>query len=132
MRQITIVSPNTPGVMADITGVLADAGINIESVDAHTFNESAVIILTVDRYDEALRTLSSLPAIKAMTEDAILVRLKNRPGALAQISRRFKDANINIRSIRFLERDDEYGLVAISTERTREAVELVSDLLVGQ
>jgi len=131
MRQITVLAPNRSGIMADVSGQLAGAKINIESIDAHTFGDSAVIVLSVDRYDDALRTLQGVPEIKAMSEDAILVRLRNEPGALAQISKRFKDANINIRSIRFLERDEDFGLVAISTERTPEALELVRELVVG-
>jgi hypothetical protein len=131
MKQITIITHNHPGIMADITSTLADAGININHVDAETFSDSAVIILSVDRYDRALKELRDLPDVKAVSEDAIMIRLPNQPGALAQISKRFKDANINIRSIRFIERDEDYGLVAISTERTEDAIELVSDVLVA-
>lgn len=131
MKQITIIADNHPGVMADVTETLAKAGINIDHVDAETFNESAVIILTVDHYDRALKELRSLPDLKAVSEDAIMIRIPNEPGALAQISRRFKEANINIRSIRFIERDEKYGLVAISTERSDVAIDLVRDVLVA-
>ena len=131
MKQITIVADNHPGVMADVTETLANAGININHVDAETFNDSAVIILSVDRYDQALKELRNLPDLKAISEDAIMIRISNQPGALAQISRRFKEASINIRSIRFIERDENFGLVAISTERTDDAIELVRDVLVA-
>lgn len=131
MKQITIVSRNRPGIMADISTTLADAGININHIDAETFNDSAVITLAVDQYDEALRLLQTMSDLYAVSEDAIVVRLKNQPGALAHISKRFADANINIRSIRFIERDEEYGLVAISTERSADALALVKDVAVG-
>ncbi|MDH5546680.1 MAG: ACT domain-containing protein [Gammaproteobacteria bacterium] len=131
MKQITIISPNRPGVMADISETLAQAGININHIDAETFNESAIIIMNVDNYDRALYELQKFPDLKAVSEDAIVIRIENKPGALAQISTRFKNANINIRSIRFLERDEDYGLVAISTERTEEAMQLVNDVLVA-
>ena len=131
MKQITIISPNRPGVMADISETLAQAGININHIDAESFDESAIIILNVDNYDRALYELQRIPDLKAVSEDAIVIRIENKPGALAQISNRFKDANINIRSIRFLERDENHGLVAISTERSDEAMELVRDVLVA-
>ena len=130
MKQITVVARNRAGLMADVSGALAAAGINIENADAQSFTDSAVIILTVDRYDDALRALRAVPEITAMSEDAFLVRLHNEPGALAQLSRRFADAGINIRSIRFLPRDAEHALVAISAERPAVAAGLVRDLLV--
>lgn len=131
MKQITVITPNRPGLMADISGALASAGINIENLDAETFADRAVIILSVDRYDAAMQLLQTMPEVKAVSEDAILLRLRNMPGALAQISKRFKDANINIRSMRFIEKNDEFALVAISADRTQEALRLVKDVLVA-
>jgi len=131
VKQITIVSENRPGVAAEITEALASHGVNIESIDAEGFEHTAVTILSVDKYDIALQALRDLPDINAVSEDAIVIRLKDEPGALAQVARRFKDAGINMRSMRFLQRDGEYGLVAISTERTDDALALVKDLLVS-
>lgn len=131
MKQITIVSNNQPGMAAVIMDALAEQGINIESLDAETFGDTAVAILTVDRYDEALNILNDIPNIRAVSEDAILIRLANKPGALAEIARRFKEKNINLRSMRFIHQDDEQGIVAISTERSEEALALVKDVLIS-
>ena len=131
MKQITIIANNRPGLMADITDTLARANINIENIDGDTFDESAVIILNVDQYDAALHELNKLKGLKAISEDAIVIRLPNEPGALAAISNRFKNANINIRSIRFIERNEDFGLVAISTERSDMAMGLVKDVFVA-
>jgi hypothetical protein len=69
--------------------------------------------------------------MQVVTEDAILVKLRNEPGALAKIARRFTDAGVGVRSVRFIQRDKNYGLVAISTDRTDKAMALVSDVLVS-
>lgn len=131
MKHITIVAPNRLGVVADISSALARHDINIESMDAETFGESGVVILSVDRYDAALSALQALPGLRVISEEAIVIRLKNEPGALARIAERFRGAGINLRSLRFVHREDEYGLVAISTERTEEALALVRDVLVA-
>ena len=130
MKQITIVSESRPGVMAEIAEALAVAGVNIESLDAESMGTSGVIILTVDKYDEALRALARTP-FHAISEDAIVVRLEDKPGELARVMRRFKDAQINLRSIHIIRRDAGKSIVAISTRRTEEAKELVKDLLVS-
>jgi len=131
MKQITIVTENRTGVVADVTEALAGNNINIETLDAEAVDDSGIIILTVDRYDEALQVLSQIPDIQAVSEEAILIRLEDKPGALAQIARRFHTAQIGLRSIRILKRDPPNSVVAISTERTAEALELVKDLLIA-
>lgn len=131
MKQITLITENRSGVIAEISESLAKQHINIESLDAETFKNSAVIILTVDRYDEALHVINKMPDLKAITEDAIVVKIKDEPGALAYIAKRFKDADINIRSIRIIRRNDGNSLAAICTERTDEAMKLVADILVS-
>lgn len=131
MKQITIVSNNTPGMGANIMSALAEQNINIENMDVETFGDTAVAILNVDRYDDALNILNNIPNIRAISEDAILIRLANKPGALAEIARRFQEANINLRSLRFIHKDEQQGIVAICTERSDEALELVKDVLIS-
>jgi len=128
MKQIHIVSTNRIGLITELTEALAGAEINIDSVDAEQVGENAVIVLNVDQYDRALLSLREFQGIQIVTEDAILVKLKNQPGALAQIARRFTDAGISVRSVRFIQRDEDFALVAISTDRTEAALALVADV----
>ena len=130
MKQISIVAPEKPGLLATITEAVAAAGVNIDTIDAEAVAGTGVIIMTVDKYDEALRALARA-GFQAVSEDAILVRLTDEPGSLAGITRRFKDANINLRSVRFVQRANGHGVVAIATERTPEALELVKDVLIA-
>ncbi len=130
MRQITIVVKDRPGLVADISELMLEAGVNIESIAAEGVGRSAAIVMTVDKYDAALQALRDTP-FKAVSEYAILVKLDDKPGALAMISRRFKDAGINLRSIRTISRDGGKSIVAIGTERTKEAMALVKDVLIS-
>lgn len=131
MKQITIVAQNRPGIVAEVSEALAEANININSLVADGHAQHGVIVLTVDRYDDALLALSRLSDIKALTEDVILVRLDDKPGALAQIAKRFKNANINLRSIRIISREKQQSLAAICTDRSEEAMKLVADILIS-
>lgn len=130
MKQITVIAEDRPGLAADITAPLAAAGVNIDSFNADAIGSVMVGILTVDRYDEALRTLANA-GFQAYSEDVLVVQLDDQPGELARLTRRFKDANINLRSIRFIRRIGAKALVAIATERTEEAMTLVRDILVS-
>jgi len=128
MKQIHIVSTNRLGLIADLTEALALADINIRSVDAEEVGDNAVIVFDVDQYDRALQSLRDIQGIQIITEDAILVKLRDQPGALAQVARRFTDAGVSVRSVRFIQRDEDFALVAISTDRTEAALALVADI----
>lgn len=130
MKQITVVTESSPGLLAQVSEILAERGINIETLNAETVQDYGVVIFTVDRYDEALVALRDA-GVPAVSEDAIIIRIADEPGALARISRRFHDAEIRLRSVRIIRRDGGHGLVALSTERTERALDLVKDVLIS-
>ncbi len=131
MKQITIVTESRRGLTADIAGLLAEEGINIETLDAEEGEGADVVTLTVDRYNRALAALRD-GGYPAVTEDAMLVRIEDEPGALAKVAVRFKEADIPVRSIRIIRRRNGFGIVAISTERTEAAKELVRESLIAE
>ncbi len=132
MKQIVVISDNRPGIIADISRALSERGINIETINTATGGTrgGAVVILTADDYDEALKALRDA-AFTAISEDAFVIRLKNEPGSLAKISGRFKDADINIRSMHIVKRDGNCSVVALVTEKTEQARALLKDVLIA-
>ena len=131
MKEIVIVTENRAGLVADISEALGSRGINIETLDAEEVHDLAVVELTVDRYDEALAALRDA-GFDAISEDALVIRLPDEPGALARVAKRFKDAGIDLRSIRIIRRQQGSALVALATERTAQARALVKDCLIRE
>lgn len=130
MKQIAIISGNHPGEVAHIAEILAARDINIDDLDADTAGRRGTIHIVVSRYDEALRALREA-GYKAMAEDALIIRLEDRPGALAAVAARFRDASLNVRSMHIIKHEPEYVLVSLVTSDNARAVELVRDVLVG-
>ncbi len=126
MKQIVIVCESKEGLVAEIAETLAGRNINIESIDAEESGNVDVVTLTVDKYDEALQALLGI-GINAVTEDVVLLRLADQPGALARVAKRFKENRIHLRSIRLIHRDRGEAIVAVSMDRTDEAMELVKE-----
>lgn len=131
MKEIVIITQNRAGLVADISDALAARGINIETLDAEDAHDLAVVSLTVDRYDEALGALRDA-GFDAVTEDALVIRLPDEPGALAKVARRFKDADVDLRSLRIIQRQQGFALVALAAERTEQARALVKDYLLRE
>lgn len=131
MKQISIVVEENIGFpLADITALMAENNINIDMIESQTVGGSGVVVMTVNKYDLALKVLRDA-AFKAITEDCLLIRLKDEPGALAKIALKFKDAGMAIRSFHIVSRDEDTSIAALSTERSAQAMELVKDILVS-
>jgi hypothetical protein len=130
MKQLTVVCEERPNLIADLIEAVASAGVNLETLDSQSIAGTMVAILTVDQYDAALQALARA-GMPAVSEEAILVNLEDRPGALAAIAHRFREAGIPLRSVRILRRAEGLGLVALSTPRTAEALALVQDVLIA-
>ena len=130
MKEIVIVSEDRPNMVAEITEALAAAGVNIEFPTAETIGGSKVAVLTVDRYDDALQALARTE-LQAIIEDAVVIQLDDKPGELARITRRLKDADIELRSIRIIRREGGKGIIAVATERNQAAKELLRDVIIS-
>ncbi|MDF1737872.1 MAG: ACT domain-containing protein [Verrucomicrobiales bacterium] len=130
MREIIIPVKNRPGALAEVTQALADAEVNIEEIDAESIEKKGVIIITVDRYDTALQVLNRA-GFQAITEDAIVLKLANEPGALAQIARRLQEAQINIHSLRIAQRVGPRSLVTLVTDNQARAGELLAEFRIS-
>ena len=132
MTHLTVLLESHARTVADLAQALADRGINIEDIDVQDAgpDQTGVVNLTVDRYDEALLALRDA-GFRAVSEDALVIRLRDEPGALAKVAVRFKDAGIAIRSMHILGRAGSSALVSIVSERPTDAKQLVRDLLVS-
>lgn len=131
MKQITVLARSQGNMIADVTDILAGAGVNIDSITGEHYGAQAVVNITVDNEQTALYALQKRLDWQIIHEDALLVQVKDEIGTLAKLARRLADKNVAIRSIRFVERYDGHALVAIATEHPEEAREAVKDIAVG-
>lgn len=128
MKQITVLVRNEIGVAAQIASILGDRGVNIEEFDIEGMEDRGIIVLKVDKYDEALRVLRD-HGFKAITQDTLLVRLEDRPGALAKIAVRLKDAGLDLRSMHIVRREAGVTLASLVTSDHAKAAEVLRDVL---
>ena len=115
MNRIVIMANNEVGVIADIAKVLADVGINLETINTETAGDQGAIVLTVYDTDHALSVLNQA-GYKAVSDDALVLRLRDAPGALAAVADSLKQAGVNIRSMHILNRQAGYAMIALTTD----------------
>ena len=131
MKPIVVITPpDRPGTLAEITELLADSMINITDIDVIDDHVHGVVYLMADPHDEVLRLLTGA-GFQAASGDLIVIRIKDVPGGLAEIAVRFREAEINIRSLRFARRDNGWATVFLSSDDNQQARELLEDCLVN-
>ena len=115
MTRMIIMAKNEVGIIADISRVLADSDINIETISTEALDDKGTIALTTNDYDGALRALTDA-GFKTVTDDSLLVSLRDEPGALAKVAEKLKQGGVNIQSLHIVNRRGDYTTVAILTE----------------
>lgn len=131
MKLLHVLAPNQPGVLARIAEALAAAGVNIEDFDVESHDAEGIISLSVDKYDEALHVLRDL-GYRAITQDTLLIRLDDKPGALAKIAVRLKDAGLDLRSMHIVRRAGEFSIVSLVASDNAAAAAVLRDVLIGE
>ena len=124
MERIIVMVKNEVGVIADIAASLAESGINILTMDTESTGDTGIVIITTDDNDRALGVLTS-GGFKAVIDDALVIRLRDEPGALAKVAAKFKQSGVDIQSLHILDRYDGYTMVALTADDRATAEALV-------
>jgi hypothetical protein len=124
MKRIIITAQDEVGVLANITEVLAKEDINLESINTEGRGDSGLVILTTEECDRALHVLMNA-GYRAVTDDALIIKLRDEPGALAKVAARFRDAAVNIQSLHLLNRHGDYATVIMTADDRAKAEALL-------
>ena len=130
MRQLTIVGRNRAGLVADITELLAGNDIDIRNIDSHLAGDDAYVKLVISDYVRGLQLLTQA-GYKAVSDDSVLLRVKDEPGALARLARQISEQGISTRAITMLHQDNGFTVAAISTDNNSEVRQMFKDTLVS-
>ena len=131
MQRIIINVKNEVGVIADLTTLLADQSINIIGIDTEGSDESGVVVISTEDADHHQALLAIANAgYKAISDESLVIRLRDEPGALAKIAERFRRHNINILSLHIVNRTEGFTTVSVSADDFETARKLVKDQLV--
>ncbi len=94
--QLTLTLESKPGVLAKISQALAGAGVNITAIcAAETAGRGKIRMVVSDpaRAKEALKAAK----LRCGEEQALVLTLEDRPGALARVAEKLAAAKINIK-----------------------------------
>ena len=87
---------NTPGALAEVAAAISDAGVNIAAATCIGTGERAELHILVP-HSEAARHLLAISHIGVTRErEVVVVDVEDRPGVLADLTRRIARAGVNL------------------------------------
>ena len=96
VTQLSVHMENRPGALAELTGDLVDAGVNIQAVSVPDTGEFGTVRLLTDNVMQARDALEEAGHAHAAV-DVLEVELPHRPGVLMEMARILADNNLPIR-----------------------------------
>ncbi|MBM4121189.1 MAG: ACT domain-containing protein [Nitrospira sp.] len=94
--QLVIKEESKPGTLAKVAAVLGDAGVNIKAFLAPEVAGHGHLRLLVNDLEKARAALKA-GKVTFQEEEALVLSLENKPGALSEVAELLKQAKINIK-----------------------------------
>lgn len=125
--QLVISGQSKPGVIAQVASVLGEAGVNIKAFSAPEVTGSGKLRLLVADLDGARAALRAAK-IKFKEETALILSLKNQPGALMDVADLLTQNRINIKcGYCTPSREGKRAIVVLTVSKTDKALTLLQD-----
>jgi hypothetical protein len=94
--QFSIFLINRPGVMARVTGALAEAGVNLDALMLADSGEHGVLRVVSAGGADTIREVLTETHDRWTETDVLVLDMSNTPGGFAAIARKLADAGVNV------------------------------------
>ncbi len=95
VRQLNVALENRPGALAQLCSELAKRAVNILAIEARDTKPLGSVRLVVNQVDAAKGVCDAL-GLRCVEEQAIAVKIGDRPGSLGRITRKLAEKGINV------------------------------------
>lgn len=125
VEQISIFLENKSGRLAEVTGVLSKAGINIRALSLADTADFGILRLIVSDTEMAKQVLKDNGFTVEKTK-VVAIEVPDRPGGLATILDTIKDEGINVEYMyAFVQKSGQNAIVIFRFDEFEKAVEIL-------
>ncbi len=125
VEQIAIFLENKSGRLAEITGILAEKGINIRAMSLADTADFGILRLIVNDTESA-RSILKEKGFTVGTTDVIVVEVADKPGGLAGVLHTIKEGDLNIEYMyAFTQKSGETGLIIFRFDDIDTAIDIL-------
>ncbi|MDR1510089.1 MAG: ACT domain-containing protein [Synergistaceae bacterium] len=124
--QISVFIENKPGTLAELTGIVGDAGIDLRALSLADTADFGVLRLIVDDPDKALELLRKAGFAVSITR-VLAVPITDSPGGLAKVLRILADEGVSVEySYAFITRKQGKAYVILRVENNELALGILT------
>jgi hypothetical protein len=87
---------NSPGALAEVAAAISDAGVNIAAATCVGAGERAELHILVPHAEAARHSLAISHVAVTREREVVVVDVEDRPGVLADLTRRIAKAGVNL------------------------------------
>lgn len=98
VKQVSVFIENQTGRLSELTGILADHGIDLNAATIAETGEYGILRSIVQNPEETVRVLSSNGFMASVTE-VLAVGIENRPGGLDRVLKLLSGGGIDVKYI---------------------------------
>ncbi len=125
-EQISIFLENRAGRLSEVTGILAQAGVNIRALALADTSDFGVLRLIVDDNARAEAALKKEGFTVGKTK-VVAVEVSDRPGGLHNILETLKNSGINVEYMyAFVRQSGDNAIMIFRFDQTDEAIRVLS------
>jgi hypothetical protein len=128
MKQITVISEDQVGRLAEISFLLGRSKINIDAISVGKVGSTGIVNLTVKHEDKALHVLQA-NGFKCLKSDILVVKLVNEPGELAKMTKRLSDNKVSLENLTVITQGPKYSVYSLQVDKHAKAEKLLKDYL---
>ncbi|MFP3950462.1 MAG: ACT domain-containing protein [Candidatus Micrarchaeia archaeon] len=129
MKDLSVITDDKVGLLADISYILGKARVNIESLSATSVGGKAIITLLVKNSKKASEVLER-NGFKISSGNVIFVKLEDKPGTLSEVAKLLADNKINVGNLNLISRDGRHTVVGVTVDRPRKAKKVLDPFLI--
>ncbi len=131
-KQLTVVLENEVGKLAEVAGVVADKGANIENICAYAAGDVALVHLLTDDIAKTRAALEQ-EGYSVVETEVIVVQVWNRPGSLSAVATKFRQHAINLQYVYGTSsQDGEKMTMVFSAEDNDKASEVFDSIVIEE
>lgn len=124
--QISVFVENKTGKLAEITGILGEAGVDLRAMSIADTTDFGILRLIVDKPEVALNVLKNAECIVSVNQ-VVAVSIDDTPGSLARVLKLLLDEGISIEYLyAFITRKKENAYVILRMEDNDRAIKILA------
>ena len=126
-EQISVFLENKTGRLAEVTGILSEANVNIRALALADTSDFGVLRLIVDDNIKAVKALKNRGFTVGRT-DVVVVEVEDRPGGLHRLLDMLHKAEINVEYMyAFVQHSGENAVMIFRIDNIDEAVRVLEE-----